>query len=117
VDADDLNLKNKNTVEDFYKLVTFKRPSLIKGSKMPSSDRALSKSRSDDWLKFIKGLWNCSGLFHVKSPKFIQLTEYSYDTLVAKFSKYIFEKIFKSIENVIFEGVAYPVITLERKYI
>jgi hypothetical protein len=117
LDAEDIGEENKTWVVDFYALITWKRPSLAKGLTMTAEDRALSRKRSECWLAFIKALWNCSGLFDVKSPKTIPLTDYLYETLVGKFAKYIFVKIFKSVESIVHEGVQYPIIDLQRNHL
>jgi hypothetical protein len=116
MDAEAIELENKTTVEEFYALVEYKRLSLSKGVTMPLEDKSKTKNRSKDWLGFLKALWNCSGLFNLQSPTLILVTDYPYDTLVTKFSRYIFEKIFKSVEFIMFEGEKYPVITLARKF-
>ena len=83
---------------------------------MSPKDKADCKERSALWLSFIRALWTNSGLFSLKSPVGILLTELQYDTLVAKFTKVVFEKIFFSVSRMLINGTDLQVITSESKY-
>jgi len=112
----EIDIESIEKLKKFILITTVRRKSCSFGQTMSPKDKADCKERSALWLSFIRALWTNSGLFSLKSPVGILLTELQYDTLVAKFTKVVFEKIFFSVSRMLINGSDLQVITSESKY-
>jgi predicted AlkP superfamily pyrophosphatase or phosphodiesterase len=112
IDSEEVEQVNK-----FNELCVYKKKNLKLGEMFSLEEKLVNKNRSSRWLSFIKELWKCSGLFSKISPQGLLLTELDYDFLVKKFAKVVFDKVFFSVERIIFEGSDYKVISLASKFL